>query len=111
MPDTIFIKTIRLIVASFCLLISFFNLFGCSTVNKATKTSNKSDTEETRLKIKIKAGESHHYSIHLNAGEFAHIKVEQYGIDIIAKVSSANSEDSNIFDSPSGELDAENIYL
>ncbi len=38
---------------------------------------------------------------------------EQYGIDLIAKVSSADSQFVEQFDSPNGELelDAEDIYL
>jgi tetratricopeptide (TPR) repeat protein len=66
---------------------------------------------ERGIKIKLQAGMSHQYSIYLNAGEYAHVKVEQHGIDVIASVSAAKGEWLEIFDTPSGELDSEDIYL
>ncbi|MEO5948578.1 MAG: tetratricopeptide repeat protein, partial [Chitinophagaceae bacterium] len=94
-----------------CLLIFLCNLFGCSTANKTTGISEKKDNAATRLKIKMKSGETHHYSIYIEAGEFAHITAIQYNIDVMAKVTSSGGEYSEMFDSPTGELDAEDIYL
>ncbi|MEO5783570.1 MAG: tetratricopeptide repeat protein, partial [Ginsengibacter sp.] len=80
---------------------------GCSTVHKTEQSFN---TKED-LKSKLKGGENHFYIIHLNAGAFLHAKIMQYGIDVIAKVSSADKQYSEQFDTPTGELDAENICL
>ena len=108
---SLFIKLSKDVVASFCIIIFLCNSFGCSNANKAIGISEKKDIAESVLKIKMKAGETHQYSIFLNAGEFAQIKAAQYNIDIMAKVSSAGGEYSEIFDSPTGELGAEDIYL
>ena len=97
-------------LAFVCLIIFFFS-FGCSSVHKAGNISENSGNAETSLKRKLKAGEIHHYRINLSAGEFLHIMAEQFGIDLIAKVSSADSQFVEQFDSPNGELDAEDIYL
>ncbi|HVK97173.1 MAG TPA: tetratricopeptide repeat protein [Flavisolibacter sp.] len=66
---------------------------------------------KSELKRKLTAGENHTYSIDLKKDDFFHLKVIQNGIDIVARVSSANKEFSAQFDSPTGEMDAENIYL
>ena len=104
-------RLVKFFAAGLCVIIPLINFTGCSSVNKSAAISKKEITAAAQLKIKMKAGETHHYSIYMDAGEFAHIKAVQYGIDIIAKVSSANGEYAETFDSPSGELDAENIYL
>jgi len=97
-------------LAFICLFI-FSLSFGCSSVNKAGNISKTSDITEAGVKRKLKAGETHHYSIDLSANDFFHIKAEQYGIDLIAKVSSADSQFVEQFDSPNGELDAEDIFI
>lgn len=81
--------------------------FGCSSIHKA----QYAEGTEMDLKRRLKAGENHLYSIQLSAGNFLHIKVMQYGIDVIAKASSANKQFAEQFDTPTGELDAEDIYL
>ncbi len=81
--------------------------YGCSSVHKTEYASST----EIDLKRKLKAAENHLYTIHLNAGEFLHIRVMQYGIDVIATVQSADKQFAEQFDSPTGELDAEDIYL
>ncbi len=96
--------------AVICLILLFVS-FGCSSLNKAGNISENSGTVETSLKRKFIAGEIHHYSINLSAGDFLHIKAEQYGIDLIAKVSSVDSQFAEQFDSPNGELDAEDIFI
>jgi len=97
-------------LAVFCLFILSFS-FGCSSLNQSGHKSKISGIIEKGLKRKLKAGETHHYSIDLSANDFFHIKAEQYGIDLIAKVSSVDSQFVEQFDSPNGELDAEDIYL
>ncbi len=92
-------------------LITLFYSFGCSSVHKAGDIYENSGTVETSLKRKLIAGEIHHYSINLSAGDFLHIKAEQYGIDLIAKVSTVDSQFAEQFDSPNGELDAEDIFI
>lgn len=105
------IKPVKDILAGFCLIIFLCNSFDCSTTNKVTGISDGKDNAATALRIKMKAGEAHHYSMYLNTGEFAHIKVAQYDLDVMATVSSVSNEYSEIFDSPTGELGAEDIYL
>lgn len=111
MRSTIFIKTANLFIGGFCSIIFLCTWLSCSSANKIKQASYKNDIAENRLKIKMKAGETHRYSIYLNTGELAHIKVAQYNLDVMAKVSAANGEWQQIFDSPNGELDAEDIYL
>lgn len=111
MRHTNLIKLVKIFAVGFCLILLLFNLFGCSSANKVTGISEKKNVIETELKIKLKSGETHHYSIYLKAGEFVHIKAEQYNMDIIAKVTSVNSDYSEIFDSPTSELGTEDIYL
>lgn len=91
----------------FFLPIIIFASVGCSSIHKAPfATGTKTD-----LKRKLKAGENHLYSIQLSAGNFVHIKVMQYGIDVIAKVASTNNQFAEQFDTPTGELNSEDIYL
>ncbi len=80
---------------------------GCGNIHKAQFATGT----ETDLKRKLKAGENHLYTIHSDAGNFTHIKVMQYGIDVIAKAISANKQFAEQFDTPTGELDAEDIFL
>ncbi len=95
----------------FGIVCCFFIITGCYNLKKTTSPSeNKINTEE-RLKRNLKAGESHNYSIELNAEELLHIKITQQGIDVIAKVTTADGQFAEQFDSPNGELDAEDIYL
>ncbi len=84
---------------------------GCSSVKKAGNISVNKNNAEINLKRKLKAGENHLYSIQLNAGDFLHIKAKQYGIDLIAKVTTADGQFAEQFDSPTGELNDEDIYL
>ena len=106
-----FIKPVKHFVEGLGLIILLCNSFGCSTTNKVTGISEQKDNAVTILKIKLKAGDAHHYSIYLEAGEFVHIKAIQYNIDVMAKVTSAGGEYSEMFDSPTGEFGAEDIYL
>jgi tetratricopeptide (TPR) repeat protein len=97
-------------LAVICLIPLFFS-FGCSSLNKAGNISENSDNAKANLKRKLIAGEIHHYSISLSTGDFLHIKAEQFGIDLIAKVSTLDSQFAEQFDSPNGELNAENIFI
>jgi hypothetical protein len=92
-------------------LITLFYSFGCSSVHKAGDISENSDNAKANLKRKLIAGEIHHYSISLSTGDFIYIKAEQFGIDLIAKVSTLDSQFTEQFDSPNGELDAEDIFI
>ncbi|MEJ7823431.1 MAG: tetratricopeptide repeat protein [Chitinophagaceae bacterium] len=81
--------------------------FSCTTVHNAKQSSDaKIDT-----KRKLTAGENHLYTVHLNPEEFLHIRIIQNGIDVIAKVSSEDKQYAEQFDSPTGELGPEDIYL
>ena len=87
----------------------FFTLiilsFNCTTVHKTQQSSDaKIDT-----KRKLTAGEDHLYTVHLNPEEFLHIRIIQNGIDVIAKVYSADKQYAEQFDSPTGELGPEDI--
>ncbi len=79
----------------------------CTTIHNPKKSSDaKIDT-----KRKLNAGENHLNTVHLNPGEFLHIRIIQNGIDVIAKVSSEDKQYGEQFDSPTGELGQEDIYL
>ncbi len=89
----------------------FFTLvilsFNCTTVHKSQQSSEaKIDT-----KRKLTAGVNHLYTVHINPEEFIHIRIIQNGIDVIAKVSSEDKQYAEQFDSPTGELGPEDIYL
>ena len=111
MNDSLLNKLVKKFTASVYSIIFLCNVVGCGSVSKTTGNPDKKNISETKLKIKLKGGETHLYSINLNAGEFVHIKATQYGIDVMAKVTKANGEGENIFDSPTGELGEEDIYL
>ncbi len=98
-------------IKNFCLGILIFYAFGCSSVRKAAIIADSDGNTGTTFKRKLKGGEIHHYNINLSAGEFLHIKAEQYGIDLIAKVSTVDSQFAEQFDSPNGELNAEDIFI
>jgi hypothetical protein len=63
------------------------------------------------LSRQLQAGESHVYSFKLNAGELLHLKIIQQGIDVVATIKIAGNDFSQMYDSPTGELDAEDVYL
>ena len=94
-----------------CTVIFLLLIIGCNSSNKSTNISENNNVTKSKKVRTLKAGEIHHYNISLAAGEFAHIKVNQSGIDVLAKVSAINGESENVFDSPTGELGAEDIYL
>lgn len=84
---------------------------GCAPSKKTANISAIKINSNTVLRRKLKAGENHLYNIQLNAGEILHITAEQYGIDLMAKVSADDGQFAEQFDSPNGELNEENIYL
>ena len=97
-----------------CPLLAIGGLFliamGCKNVNASITIPENKGYTESHVKRKLKAGENHQYSIELDSGKTLHIKAEHYGIDLIAKVSTSDGRFAEQFDSPTGELDAENIY-
>lgn len=105
------IKPFKLFITHLCWIYLIAYSAGCSSAHKARSISENNSSVQTRLKRIVKAGEIHRYRISLKPNEFVHLKVQQYDIDVIAKVSSANNEWKEVFDMPTGELDAEDIYL
>ncbi|MEO7293988.1 MAG: tetratricopeptide repeat protein [Ginsengibacter sp.] len=92
---------------NFILSALIISIFSCTTVHSVQHSSGaKIDTKRI-----LTAGENHVYTIHLNPDEFIHIRIIQNGIDVIAKVSSEDKQYAEQFDSPTGELGAEDIYL
>lgn len=83
---------------------------GCTSTNKARNIFSRTN-DETAIQRVLKAGEIHHYTITVNAGEFVHVRAHQNNIDLMAKVSDINGEWKEVFDQPTGELGAEDIYL
>ena len=104
-------KKATIIIKKLSALLLCISLWGFNVPDNKKEKLSYSDPVPTELKIKMKAGETHHYSISLNAGEFAQITAAQYNIDIMVKVFSAGGEYSEMFDSPTGEFGAEDIYL
>jgi tetratricopeptide (TPR) repeat protein len=80
-------------------------------LKKAENLSGSQSDNELMLQTILKAGEAHRYIIAVDAGEFVHIKALQNGIDVIAKVSDITNNWEGVFDSPTGELGSEDIYL
>ncbi len=104
------LKTPNYFIKNLCLVILFFS-FGCSSIHNAGIISDSDGNAERSFKRKLRAGEIHLYSINLLANEITHIKAEQFGIDLIAKASTVDSQFAEQFDSPNGELDAEDIFI
>ncbi len=98
-------------ILNFCIIILLLLLSGCNSKNKTNNLFNDSHAGWTGVSTMIKAGEKQVDSINLLAGNMIHLQVEQDGIDIIAKVRSADGMYNETFDSPTGELGAEDIYL
>ncbi|MEO6132452.1 MAG: tetratricopeptide repeat protein [Saprospiraceae bacterium] len=95
-------------------MVSGWFLISMSSCKTSSTSSTNLDTKfgaGQSIKRVLKAGETHRYSVELLPGEMLHIKAEQYGIDLIAKVSSSDGLFMELFDSPTGELGAENIYI
>ena len=99
------------ILKCFSLVYCLFTMAGCYNSKKTVSSSLNKNNKEQRLMRNLTAGEQHLYSIQLNADEFLHIKIKQQGIDVIAKVTTVDSLFAEQFDSPTGELNDEDIYL
>ncbi len=75
------------------------------------------DSLETPLKTgrpiskTTQGSRSHFYSLSLEKGQYAHLKVEQYDADMIAVVTGPCVDSMEYFDSPSGMRGTEHIYL
>lgn len=104
-------KSKRYFITHLCTVIFLLHLIGCNSANKTARISENNSITKSKQVRTLKAGEIHHYNINLAAGEFVHIKVNQSGIDVLVKVFAVNGELENVFDSPTGELGAEDIYL
>ncbi|MDQ6608741.1 MAG: tetratricopeptide repeat protein [Bacteroidota bacterium] len=110
MPDNMYTNSRFHFIQYTCFILIFFSFLQCSNPNKATHISiNKNDTKI--FKRGLKGGEKHSYTIQPKAGYFLHLKAEQHDLDLIAKVSSEDGQFTEQFDSPNGELEAEDIYL
>jgi len=98
-------------IINFCIIFLLLLLSGCNSEKKTNTLFNDSHAGWTGVSTMIKADETQFDSINLLAGNMIHLQVAQDGIDIIAKVRSADGRYNETFDSPTGELGAENIYL
>lgn len=58
----------------------------------------------------LKGGQSHSYEISLAAGQFAHVVVEQKGIDVVVKLFTPDGRLITEVDSPNGTLGPEPVY-
>lgn len=101
------LKIIKCLTVAYLLVI----LTGCYNSKKTVSSSLNRNNTEQRLIRNLTAGENHRYEIQVNADEFLHIKIKQHGIDVIAKVTTGDSLFAEQFDSPTGELNEEDIYL
>ena len=112
MLHTTIIRFSNFFIKAFFIVAVYFISPGCTGEKKVvTNTSINTLTIDSRVKRKMKAGEIHQYSIYLKTGEFFHAKINQYDIDVLIRVTAANGQPEQVFDIPTGELDAENIYL
>jgi tetratricopeptide (TPR) repeat protein len=98
-------------IINFCTIFILVLLSGCNSENKTNNLFNDSHAGWTGVSTMIKAGEKQVDSINLLAGNMIHLQVVQNGIDIIVKVISADGVYNETFDSPTGEMGAEDIYL
>ena len=108
MKHTMFIKLFNIILRIFFFLLSVFVVINSDAQNVPAINSLNTDS---RIKRKMIAGEPHHYSVQLKAGEFFHARINQYDIDVVIKVAAINDQPEQVFDMPNGELDAEDVYL
>ena len=112
MLHTIIIRFSNLFLKGFFVVAVYFIFSGCTGEKKiVANTSISTLNADIRIKRIMKAGETHLYNIYLKAGEFFHAQVNQYDIDVVVKVAATNGQPEQVFDMPTGELDAENIYL
>jgi hypothetical protein len=56
-------------------------------------------------------GQAHRYTIGMDAGQFAHVVVDQRGIDLIVQVGSADQKTVAEFDSPNGAEGPEHVRM
>jgi CHAT domain-containing protein/tetratricopeptide (TPR) repeat protein len=59
----------------------------------------------------ISGGDTHAYQLRLDAGQFAHIVVEQRGIDVAIRVYGSDAQQTAEVDGPSGMQGPEAVYL
>jgi CubicO group peptidase (beta-lactamase class C family) len=59
----------------------------------------------------ISAGEVHHYSLGLDAGQFAFVAVEQQGIDVVVTIGEPSGSGTVDYDGPSGAQGLEPVVL
>ena len=104
------IKSIKKFIIQSSLVLLLSTLVNNSSGQETkTITLSKGDAQRTSQRL-LQAGATHRYRIALAMGDFVHININQSGIDVIARVSTPNNE-VQVFDSPTGELDPEDIYL
>ena len=82
---------------------SLVPLSRASSDGEAQKIEQMTQLERNRPIIReLKGGEAHDYQIKLKPGQYAHLVVEQRGIDVIVGVFDAAGKSLGEFDSPTG---------
>lgn len=59
----------------------------------------------------LSGGERHTYVLTLQSGQFAHVTVEQYGIDVVITVIDPDGQTIKEVDSPTGTQGTEHVTL
>ncbi|MEO7907632.1 MAG: tetratricopeptide repeat protein [Saprospiraceae bacterium] len=85
-------------------------LVSCTDLKNSTQPDNYLDAQ-SGLKRNIGAGESHLYTIDLKEGDLLHMEIEQFNIDVVIQIADADSQYVQEFDTPTGDWDAEHVYL
>jgi len=114
-----------IVLAFFLLLGTVFILYKLFSVNanlplnfKGSQADlSQSDTTETRLKLgqnikrAIKGDLSHLFNVSMEQGEYLHLEVEQFSIDLIIVLTHPDGDLIKYFNSPTGMLGTEHIYM
>jgi hypothetical protein len=65
----------------------------------------------TPVERSLGPGQSHNYTINLDAGQFLQLVVDQHGIDVIVRVFSPSGKRLGEFDTPNGDEGPENVTV
>ena len=63
------------------------------------------------IERQLSGGESHHYQLNVNAGQYARVIVEQQGIDVVVSVFGPDGKLITAVDNPNGSQGAETVHI
>lgn len=101
--------SVRAVVSALPLLISFLAAF--NSIAAQTNTDPVVLESGPGIERELAGGQTHRYQVNLTAGQFAHLSVEQKGIDVVVKLFAPDGVLVTEVDSPNGKMGPEPVRL